>query len=88
MVGYAVISLDGRRIGVVAGVSSGSIVVEIRRWLQRSWRALPPPRFCTGTSSTRPHANPARELTRSPRLSPDLPVADARVAESFRLERG
>jgi hypothetical protein len=87
--GYVVIGPDGRRVGVVASVSPRSIVVKIRRWFHPTWHALP------RTYASVLHAEhavlmliPARELTRSPKLSPDLPVDDARVAEFFGLERG
>ena len=81
--GYDVITADGERVGVVVGVSAGSIVVERRRLL-RSWRALPM-RLAVVRASDRTVimlVSPD-ELWRSPKVERDEPVDDELVASHY-----
>ena len=82
--GYEVVSLDGNRIGTVAGVSTGSIVVEQERWLRASFRALPRTLAAVRQSDRSVIVLvPPEVLARSPKIRPDQPVDEELVAAHY-----
>lgn len=78
--GYRVETFDGTSIGVVAGVSPHSVVVERRRHLRRSWRAVPSRMVSIDEASRKVVVLvSATALERSPKLERGRPVDDAEV---------
>lgn len=82
--GYDVVSLDGDRVGTVAGVSTASIVVEQQRWLRASFRALPRTLAAVRHSDRSVIVLVQPEvLARSPKIKPDQPVDEELVAAHY-----
>jgi hypothetical protein len=81
--GYQVLSVDGDRVGTVAGVSKESIVVERGRW-RRTYRAVPM------TLAAVRHIDRSvivlvqpDVLARSPKIKPDRAVDDDLIAAHY-----
>jgi hypothetical protein len=82
--GFRVVTFDGAWLGVVAGMSEHSIVIERRRGPLRSWRAVPARlTFVKGDERTVVVLASAQAVTRSPKIEREQLVDDAAVAAYY-----